>query len=188
MAKKKGPHRNDEAPLGQAAPRQLDDWLRLRKPLCWRFDSSPGDLKTWVLECANTQEPATVARIRGTIAPWKAIVILRLLRALEKEPAVNTLRQEKKIQVLNALIEGCSIRSIERMTGVHHDTIVRLLVEPGGKCQRLLGEKLKLATGHSSHASELHKEFRHEEGIADHIWTWQELLAPIRTLPPSAAG
>jgi len=55
---------------------------------------------------------------------------------------VNTLRQEKKIQVLSALIEGCSVRSIERMTGVHRDTIIRLLVEAGGKCQRLLDEKL----------------------------------------------
>ena len=32
-----------------------------------------GALVQWVLECANTQEPATVTRIRGTVAPLKAI-------------------------------------------------------------------------------------------------------------------
>jgi hypothetical protein len=35
---------------------------------------------------------------------------------------VNVLKQEKKIQVLNALIEGCSIRSVERMTGSFGDS------------------------------------------------------------------
>jgi hypothetical protein len=36
---------------------------------------------------------------------------------------------EKKKQILNALVEGSSIRSTERMTGCHKDTIMRLLVE-----------------------------------------------------------
>jgi IS1 family transposase len=40
--------------------------------------------------------------------------------------------------VISALIEGCSVRSVERMTGVHRDTILRLLVQIGEKCSRLL--------------------------------------------------
>ena len=55
---------------------------------------------------------------------------------------MNTLSQDKKIQVLNALVEGCSIRSIERMTGIHHDTIMRLGVTVGELCSKLLDEKL----------------------------------------------
>lgn len=35
---------------------------------------------------------------------------------------MNTLSQEKQTQVLSMLVEGTSIRSIERITGVHRDT------------------------------------------------------------------
>lgn len=55
---------------------------------------------------------------------------------------MNTLCQEKKIQILNALTEGCSIHRIERMTGVHRDTIMRLGVEVGSRCAQSLDQKL----------------------------------------------
>jgi transposase-like protein len=42
---------------------------------------------------------------------------------------MNKLKNEKKEAVIGALVEGNSIRSTERMTGVHRDTIMRLLVE-----------------------------------------------------------
>ena len=51
---------------------------------------------------------------------------------------MNITPKERQIQVLNALIEGCSIRSTERMTGVHRDTIMRLLVKTGDKCQKIM--------------------------------------------------
>ncbi|MGH7773274.1 MAG: helix-turn-helix domain-containing protein, partial [Candidatus Binatia bacterium] len=44
---------------------------------------------------------------------------------------MNTLKTEKKLAVISALVEGNSIRSIERMTGVHRDTIMRLLTSVG---------------------------------------------------------
>ena len=47
---------------------------------------------------------------------------------------MNITSKERQIQVLKALVEGNSIRSIERMTGIHRDTIMRLLVRVGGKC------------------------------------------------------
>ncbi len=55
---------------------------------------------------------------------------------------MNCLKLEKKIQILNALVEGVSIRSIERMFGTHRDTIMRILVDAGSKCGKLLDEKL----------------------------------------------
>lgn len=54
----------------------------------------------------------------------------------------NVLRREKKLAVLAALTEGCSVRSAERMTGVHRDTIIRLLVSVGNTCADLLDEKM----------------------------------------------
>ncbi|OFV96987.1 MAG: hypothetical protein A3F68_05770 [Acidobacteria bacterium RIFCSPLOWO2_12_FULL_54_10] len=45
---------------------------------------------------------------------------------------------EKATAVLQLLLEGCSIRSTERITGVHRDTIMRLLLVAGDKCERLM--------------------------------------------------
>ena len=46
----------------------------------------------------------------------------------------NVLNTDKQIAVIGALAEGSSIRSIERMTGVHRDTIMRLGVKVGQGC------------------------------------------------------
>jgi IS1 family transposase len=54
----------------------------------------------------------------------------------------NNLPREKQIAVVNALVEGCSIRSTERMTGVNAKTIDRLLVRLGNACADLLHEKM----------------------------------------------
>jgi len=51
---------------------------------------------------------------------------------------MNVLKRDKKEMVLSLLVEGNSIRSIERITGVHRDTIMRLLVSIGSKAQILL--------------------------------------------------
>lgn len=56
---------------------------------------------------------------------------------------MNVLSKDKQLAVLSALVEGNSIRSVERMTGVHRDTIMRLLQAAGEGCQRLLNERMK---------------------------------------------
>ena len=43
---------------------------------------------------------------------------------------MNKLSLDKRTAAISALVEGCSIRSVERMTGIHRDTIMRLIV-PG---------------------------------------------------------
>jgi len=47
---------------------------------------------------------------------------------------VNRLRTEKRVQVLAALVEGSSINSIVRMTGVAKHTILKLLKDLGCAC------------------------------------------------------
>lgn len=54
---------------------------------------------------------------------------------------MNVLKAEKKLAVISALTEGCSIRSIVRMTGVHKKTIMKLLVEVGTKCEQIMKER-----------------------------------------------
>ncbi len=71
---------------------------------------------------------------------------------------MNTLKLEKKLAVLAALVEGNSVRSTERMTGVHRDTILRLLIEVGERCQGILKDRMK--GFHSRHIE------------ADEIWCY----------------
>lgn len=96
----------------------------------------------WIPECLNTREPATEARLGGDDCTGKGNLSLPLKRALAKEPAVNKLSQEKQIQVLNCLVEGSSIRSVERITGIHRDTIMRLMVRAGAACAQQMDTKL----------------------------------------------
>jgi IS1 family transposase len=55
----------------------------------------------------------------------------------------NVLPIEKQIRAVHALAEGTSIRSIERMTGVHRDTIMRLGVRVGKACAKLMDESMR---------------------------------------------
>jgi IS1 family transposase len=55
----------------------------------------------------------------------------------------NLLATEKKVAIISALAEGSGIRQIERMTGVHRDTIMRLGVKVGKGCAGLLDAKMR---------------------------------------------
>lgn len=55
----------------------------------------------------------------------------------------NVLPRSQQLAVLSALVEGSSVRSAERMTGVHRDTILRLMVRVGNGCADLLDEKMR---------------------------------------------
>ncbi|MBI1814362.1 MAG: IS1 family transposase [Deltaproteobacteria bacterium] len=46
----------------------------------------------------------------------------------------NVLKKDKQVAVISMLLEGSSVRSAERITGVHRDTILRLMVRVGTKC------------------------------------------------------
>ena len=56
---------------------------------------------------------------------------------------MNVLPKETQAIVIGSLAEGASIRSVERMTGVHRDTIMRLGVRVGNACQKLMDEKMR---------------------------------------------
>lgn len=49
----------------------------------------------------------------------------------------------KQAQIIGALVEGSSIRSTERMMGVHRDTITRLVVRVGRACERLMADEIR---------------------------------------------
>jgi IS1 family transposase len=70
----------------------------------------------------------------------------------------NVLDQQKQQAIIHLLVEGNSIRSIERLTGVHRDTIMRLAVKVGGKCKAFLN------------AWQRNLKLRHVQ--VDEIWTF----------------
>lgn len=55
----------------------------------------------------------------------------------------NILPMDKQILVISALAEGSSIRAIERISGVHRDTVMRLGVRVGQGCAKLIDEKMR---------------------------------------------
>ncbi|HEV7681219.1 MAG TPA: IS1 family transposase [Pyrinomonadaceae bacterium] len=50
---------------------------------------------------------------------------------------------EKAEMCLQLLLEGMSIRSIQRITGLHQETILNLLVLAGDKCRQLMKDRIK---------------------------------------------
>ena len=50
---------------------------------------------------------------------------------------MSALSRDQQIQVIGCLTEGMSIRSIERLTGIHRDTIMRLGARIGRGCAEL---------------------------------------------------
>lgn len=56
---------------------------------------------------------------------------------------MNRLSLARRTQIINALVEGNSIRSTERMTDTHRDTICRLLVEVGEGCAKIMNERMR---------------------------------------------
>ena len=50
---------------------------------------------------------------------------------------------DRAVSILQLLLEGMSVRSVERVSGVHRDTILRLLVLAGERCSALMESKIQ---------------------------------------------
>src|SRR5438874_1826393 len=55
----------------------------------------------------------------------------------------NVLPKQKQVAVLSALVEGCSIRSTERMLDVSRETVLSLLGRAGEGCNQLHDEMMR---------------------------------------------
>lgn len=78
--------------------------------------------------------------------PYHGVYFLSIAKRTGRRPFLGysyyimayNLSRDKKLTVLRALVEGVSIRSIERMSDVHRDTIMRLMVRVGNGSEHLL--------------------------------------------------
>lgn len=56
---------------------------------------------------------------------------------------MNALKTDQKVQAVSLVCEDVSIRAVERITGIHRDTIMRLGVRIGDACAKIQGDKFK---------------------------------------------
>lgn len=109
----------------------------------------------------------------------------------------NNLPTEKKVMAISMLCEGSSIRSIERITGVHRDTIMRLGVRVGDACYRIHNDKMRNIDSKQIEVDEvwgfIGKKKKNlqagdrQQGIGD-VWTFIALDADTKLIPSYWVG
>jgi IS1 family transposase len=96
--------------------------------------------------CENQEDSDSAFHDRNTVTQKYLLTrpnYCNTLIAIGSAYMANILNTDKQIAVISALAEGSSIRSIERITGVHRDTIMRLGVRVGQGCAGLLDAKMR---------------------------------------------
>jgi IS1 family transposase len=107
----------------------------------------------------------------------------------------NVLNTDKQIAVIGALAEGSSIRSIERITGVHRDTVMRLGVKVGKGCASVMDTTMRNLPCNRLEMDEIWgfvgKKERHvrigEEGVGS-VWTFCAIDAETKLVPAFKVG
>jgi IS1 family transposase len=107
-----------------------------------------------------------------------------------------TIPRTKQLNVLSALTEGCSIRSTERMLGIHRDTIMRLGLRVGNGCADLLNECMVDLPCQRLELDELWafvgKKQRHvtvnDDASKGDTWTWVAIDAETKLVPTFMTG
>jgi IS1 family transposase len=112
---------------------------------------------------------------------------------------MNRLPIEKQVQVVSALIEGCSIRATVRMTGVAKNTIAKLLVELGAACSEYMNQTLVNLPCKLIQVDEMWSfvgckqknatsEKVERDGICGDVWTWIAIDADTKLIPSFMIG
>src|SRR6266567_2664371 len=106
----------------------------------------------------------------------------------------NNLPTEKKVLAVAMLAEGSSIRSIERITGVHRDTIMRLGIRVGEACVKIHDEKMRGLTCKQIEVDEIwgfvgaKRKNAERAGAYGDVWTFIALDADTKLIPSFVVG
>jgi len=108
----------------------------------------------------------------------------------------NNLDKAKQVAVISALAEGNAIRQIERITGVHRDTIMRLGVKIGQGCAALLDAKMRDLTCHHLQFDEIWgfigKKEKHvrpnDSPECGDVWTFCAIDSDTKVVPTFRVG
>jgi IS1 family transposase len=112
---------------------------------------------------------------------------------------MNRMDTARRAQVVRCLIEGCSINSTVRMTGVSKVTILKLLVELGAACAEYMDVTMRDLpceliqadeTWAFCFAKQKNVKAKHFEngGYAGDIWTWVAIDADTKLIPSWLIG
>lgn len=110
----------------------------------------------------------------------------------------NVLSADKQRMALNMLVEGSSLRSVTRLTGIHRTTVMNLLVRFGDGCRQFLDEEMRgLTLDHvevdeiwtfvAKKRASLHVEDRDNPLIGD-MYLWVPLDQETKLVPTFAIG
>ncbi len=106
----------------------------------------------------------------------------------------NNLETEKKVMAVAMLAEGNSIRSIERVTGVHRDTIMRLGVRVGEGCAKIQDERMRGLSCKQIEVDEIwgfigaKRRNAARVGAFGDVWTFIALDADTKLIPSFVVG
>jgi IS1 family transposase len=111
---------------------------------------------------------------------------------------MNRLTIEKRVQVISALVEGNSLRSTVRMTGVALNTIQKLLAELGAACMKYQNKAMRNLKCKHIQCDEIWQFCYAKDknvpadkkgifGFGD-VWTWVALDADTKLVPSFMIG
>ena len=111
---------------------------------------------------------------------------------------MNVLPVEKQTQILNMLVEGCSVRSTARLVGVEHKTVLRVMLRAGKRCQRLLDEKMRNIRARFIQVDEMHgyvqvrqknlDPMRHDDRIMGEQYLYIAIDSETKLVPSFVVG
>jgi IS1 family transposase len=106
----------------------------------------------------------------------------------------NNLETGKKVLAVSMLCEGSSIRSIERVTGVHRDTIMRLGVRVGEGCRAIMDTKMRGLNCKHVECDEIwgfvgaKNKNADKAGCYGDVWTFIGIDAETKIIPSHVVG
>ncbi len=111
----------------------------------------------------------------------------------------NRLRTAQRVAVVKALVEGNSIRSTVRLTGVAKNTVTKLLVELGAACETYMDENLRNLSCKRVQCDEIWSfigakqknvtpELREKNPAAGDVWTWTAIDADTKLVLSCLVG
>jgi len=112
--------------------------------------------------------------------------------------SMNQLTREKRIRVLAALVEGNSIRSTVRMTGISKNTVTKLLCDIGRVCEQYQNKVMvdlpcnriqvdEIWSFCHSKEKNVPEELKGHLGYGD-VWTWVAIDADTKLVPTWLIG
>jgi IS1 family transposase len=112
---------------------------------------------------------------------------------------MNRLDVSRRAQIISSLIEGNSLRSTSRMTGVAINTVVKLAIDAGAACSEYQDQVMRNLTSRRiqvdecwafcyAKAKNVTPEIATKHPYAGDVWTWAAIDADSKLIPCWAIG